>query len=224
MRRKRSSTFPAARDVPRGPGRPRSEDAHLAILRAGIALVREVGYDAVTMDGIALRAGVGKATLYRRWKSKETLIADALALIARAIPVPDTGSTRGDLVAVMRSSIAMYHDPATKGLLSGLVAAMARSSAIAEAVRSGFLAARAEVMRGVLVRGVERGDLRTDVDPHVAMDLLRGSLLVRGLLTGDRIDEPFAESAIDVVLRGLAPAARPRTPSRSRAHTQTRSR
>jgi AcrR family transcriptional regulator len=222
MERKRTTSPPAARIAPRGPGRPRSEDAHRAILLASIALVREVGYDAVTMDGIAQRAGVGKATLYRRWKSKETLIADALTLMARSLPVPDTGSTRDDLLAVMRSSIAMYHDPATKGLLSGLVAAMARSTAIAEAMRSGFLAARAEVMRGVLARGVERGDLRADVDPQVAMDLLRGSLLVRGLLTGDRIDEPFAESAIDVVLRGLTPDAPLRVLTRARVRTRSR--
>lgn len=213
MRRTRTSDASAA--AARGPGRPRSETAHSAILAAAIAMVREVGYDAATMDGIAERAAVGKATLYRRWPSKEPLIADALEGIARAFPVPDTGSTRDDLAEVLRGSLGMYRDPATRGLLSGLVAAMARSPVIAHAVRSGFLAARTTLMRAVLVRGVERGEIRADVDLAVAIDLLRGPLLMRGLLSGDRLDEPFIARVLDVVMRGLAPdgrrtAARPR--------------
>src|SRR3954471_22806426 len=131
MRRTRSSGS-ITLETPRGPGRPRSEAAHSAILAAAIAMVREVGYDATTMDGIAERAGVGKATLYRRWPSKEPLIADALEGIALAFPTPDTGSARGDLVEVLRGSLSMYRDPATRGLLSGLVAAMARSPMIAQ--------------------------------------------------------------------------------------------
>jgi AcrR family transcriptional regulator len=199
----------------RGPGRPRSEAAHSAILAAAIAMVREVGYDATTMDGIAERAGVGKATLYRRWPSKEPLIADALEGIARSFPVPDSGSTRDDLLTVLRGSLGMYRDPATRGLLSGLVAAMARSPMIADAMRGGFLAARTQLMRTVLQRGVARGELRADADLAVAIDLLRGPLLMRGLLSGDPLDEPFVRAVLDVVMRGLAPdarrAARPRS-------------
>ena len=120
----------------------------------------------------------------------------------------------------MRSSLAMYRDPATSGLLSGLVAAMARSPIIARAMREGFVAVRAEVMHAVLARGVARGELRADVDLIIAMDLLRGSLLVRGLLTGDTLDERFVTSVIDVVLRGLSPE--PRRSTRARAGTRIR--
>jgi AcrR family transcriptional regulator len=214
MRRSNPSKSPAAAAT-RGPGRPRSETAHAAILAAAIAMVREVGYDATTMDGIAERAGVGKATLYRRWPSKEPLIADALEGIARCFPVPDTGSTRGDLAEVLRGSLGMYRDRATQGLLSGLVAAMARSPLIADAIRGGFLAARTALMRAVLVRGVERGDVRADVDLSVAIDLLRGPLLMRALMSGDRLDEAFVTRLLDVVMRGLAPDARRRA-ARSR--------
>src|SRR5262245_1786735 len=107
----------------RRPGRPRSEEAHGAILSAGITLTREVGYDALAMDAIAERAGVGKATVYRRWASKETLMAEALDRLVRSIPVPDTGTTEGDLLELMRITMGMYRDPATQALLSGLVAA-----------------------------------------------------------------------------------------------------
>ena len=191
--------------APSRPGRPRSEEAHHAILSAAISLIREVGYDALAMDAIAARAGVGKATVYRRWATKETLVAEALERIMRSIPVPDTGTTEGDLRVMMRSSMDMYRDPATKGLLSGLIAAMARSERIAQAVRSGFLAARREALRQVLKRGVARGDLQEGLDFELAMDLLGGPLLFRMFLTGGRIDEQLSRAIVEVVLRGLAP-------------------
>jgi len=189
------------------PGRPRSEEAHGAILDASIELIREVGYDAVSMEGIAARAGVGKATVYRRWKTKEALVVEAIERIVRAVPPPDTGSTAGDLRVLMRSTVAMYRDPATSELLSGLIAAMARSEAIARTMRAGFHGARREALRRVLERGVARGELREGVDLELALDLLGGPLLYRALITGGTVDEPLSHAVIEVVLRGLAPEA-----------------
>jgi AcrR family transcriptional regulator len=187
----------------RGAGRPRSEEAHAAILSATIELVREVGYDAVAMEAVAARAGVGKATVYRRWRSKELLVAEAIGRIVRAIPTPDTGSVEGDVLALMRATTAMYRDPATAALLSGLVAAMARSEVVAEAVRSGFVARWREVMRAVLRRAVARGELRADLNAEVAMDLLSGPLFYRYLMRGVPIDERFVRAVVGTVLRGL---------------------
>ena len=189
-------------------GRPRSAEAHQAILDSAISLTREVGFDALAMDAIAARAGVGKATVYRRWKSKESLIAEALARFARAIPVPDAGSVREDLLIVMRGNMRMYQDPATAALLSGLVAAMARSAPIAEAVRSGFVAARRRAMRQVLARGIARGELGRRANTTLALDLLSGPLLYRALISGDTIDARMIKSMVAVVLRGLAPTER----------------
>lgn len=191
----------------RGRGRPRSAAANGAILDASIALVRELGYDAVSMDGIAARAGVGKATVYRRWDGKETLVAEAIQrLMSEAMRVPDTGATAGDVRALMRVAEGMYGDPATPMLLSGLVAAMARSERIARAVRSSFVASWRDAMRVVLARGVLRGDLRRSVDLELALDLLSGPPLHRALIGGRRIDRAFMRGVVDVVLRGLAPA------------------
>ena len=191
----------------RRPGRPRSEEAHGAILDAAISLIREVGYDALAMDAIAARAGVGKATVYSRWATKEALVAEALERIVRSIPIPDTGTTEGDLRVMMRDSVAMYRDPATKGLLAGLVAAMARSERIAQAVRSGFIATRRDALRQVLERGVARGGLQKGLDLELALDLLSGPLLFRMLITGGRIDERLTRGIVETVLRGLAPNA-----------------
>jgi AcrR family transcriptional regulator len=187
------------------PGRPRSEVAHQAILAAAVALLREVGYDAVTMDGIAARAGVGKATVYRRWATKEELVVEAITSLVRAFPVPDTGTTEGDLMALMRRALGMYADPATGLLLSGLVAAMARRPPIAAAMREGFVATWRDAVRQVLARGVARGDFRRRLDTELALDLLFGPLFHRYLLTGTPLDERLARGVVDVALRALAP-------------------
>lgn len=186
------------------PGRPRSDAAHSAILEASIALIRDFGFDAVTMEGIAARAGVGKATIYRRWTSRELLVAEAIRHVTQLMPMPDTGSTTLDLHSVMRGTLGMYQDPASAALLSGLVAAMARSDVIAEAVRSGFVATRRGAMRTVLTRGMVRGDLRADLDVELTIDMLSGPLLVRLLVTGAPIDERLATSVVDMVLRASA--------------------
>lgn len=195
--------------VTRSRGRPRSEEAHVAILVAAVALTREIGYDAVTMDGIAARAGVGKTTVYRRWSSKELLVTEAIGRIVRSFPVPRTGSLEGDLLQLMLQAIAMYRDPASLALLSGLVAAMARSTPIAEAVRRGFVASWREAVRSVLTRGVARGDLRADTDVELALDLLGGPPFYRFLITGTAIDERLARALVATLLRGFAPDVHP---------------
>jgi AcrR family transcriptional regulator len=195
----------------RRPGRPRSEEAHAAILDAAIDLIREVGYDALAMDAIAARAGVGKATVYRRWPGKEMLVVEAIGRIASAVAHPDTGSTAEDLRMLMNSTVRMYQDPATTTLLSGLVAAMARSAPIARAVRSGFHATLRAAMRRALERGVARGELREGADLELALDLLNGPLFYRSMITAGPIDEALARDVTASVLRGLAPEGdRPR--------------
>jgi AcrR family transcriptional regulator len=186
-------------------GRPRSAEAHAGILDAAIALTREVGFDALAMDAIAARAGVGKATVYRRWKSKEALIAEALERLVRSIPVPDTGSLDRDLHEVMRVNLAMYQDPATAMLLSGLVAAMARSVPIANAMRSGFLATRRDAMQRVVARGVARGELARGTDIELVLDILSGPFLYRTLMSGTSVNSRMVKRLVRAVLRGFAP-------------------
>ncbi|HEU4882460.1 MAG TPA: TetR/AcrR family transcriptional regulator [Longimicrobium sp.] len=192
-------------DRPR-PGRPRSEEAHTAILRASLELIREVGFDALAMDAIAARAGVGKATVYRRWKNKELLVVEAIDAIVRAVPDPDTGSTEGDLRVLMNATLRMYADPATAALLSGLVAAMVRSEPIARAVRGGFVGMRREAMRRALERGIARGELRAETDLELALDLLSGPMLWRYLIGGQSVDEGLARGSVDAVMRAFGPA------------------
>ena len=193
------------RNAPRRPpGRPRSREAHAAILSAAIALTRERGFDALSIEGIAARAGVGKATVYRRWASKEALISEALERMLRGFPIPDTGSVRGDLLAVMKQQRGLYADPATAELLSGLLAATVRSERISKAVRHGFVAAREEAIRTVLRRAVRRGELRPRLDLELALDLFSGPLFYRFLVTGRPIDERLGRKVVEALLRTLS--------------------
>jgi len=207
MGEEQASVQAAADVVARVPGRPRSEAAHDAIVAAALALTRAVGYDAVTMEGIAATAGVGKATVYRWWNSKDEVIAEALQRLLKGVPVPDTGTVREDLLAVQRTFVGMYGNPATRTLLSGLVAAMARSHLIAQAVRGGFAGDRIDAIRTVLERGIARGEVRADVDVETAIDMVAGPLMFRYLMRGESVDEPLGTRVVDLLLSGITPRA-----------------
>ena len=157
------------------------------------------------MDDVARRAGVGKATIYRRYRSKEELVTATIAQLVSEIRLPDTGSTRGDLQALMRNAVGVYSGSLEAGVMPGLVDAMSRDANLAKTVREGFLAGRRAALRSVLERGVARGDLSTDLDFELALDVLGGPLFYRLLVTGGPIDEPLAEGVAELILRGFAP-------------------
>ena len=186
--------------APRRPGRPRSTSAQDKILAACVELIRESGYDALAMEAIAARAGVGKTTVYRHWPSKEFIAAEAIARIVLGIAVPDTGGVETDVLALMRSMKRMYDDPGTVTLLPALVAAIARSTRVADAVRTGMASAWHAVIGRVLERAIERGELRADVDVEVAIELLAGPLFYRYLWLGLPIDESYLQAVVAAVL------------------------
>lgn len=183
-------------------GRPRSERVHRAILDAALGLLADEGWGGVTMEGIAERAGVGKATIYRRWKSREAVLAAAVERLVGEIGLPDTGTIAGDLLELMRRAVALYRGRSGR-LVPGLVSAMAQHAGVAEAVRGAFLAPRRAALREVLERAVRRGELRGDIDRELALDFLGGPLFYRLLITGGPLDEALAEGTVDVMIRGL---------------------
>ena len=203
----------ATTPVPRPPGRPRSARADRAILRATLELLAEAGIEGLTMEGIAERAGVGKATLYRRWTGREEVVAAAVEGFVSEITIPDTGTIEGDLLHLMRHAVALYKGRPGR-IMPGLVSAMAHSDALARTVRDGFLAHRRTALRTVLERAVRRGELRCDADLELALDFLGGPLFYRLLVTGGPLDDELARGVVDVMLRGMAAA--PRTPDHGR--------
>lgn len=192
-------------------GRPRDARADRAILAKTLELIAERGIGALRMTDVAGRAGVGKAAIYRRYDSKDELIAAAVtALVNQAIPVPDTGSTREDLVALMREAVAVYSDPVHAGVMPSLVEAMRHQRELARVVREDFLTKRRASLRTVLDRGIARGDLSPRHDVELALDVLGGPLFYRLLITGGPIDDDLATGVAELILRGFAPAKRPK--------------
>lgn len=188
-------------------GRPRSERAHRAILRATLELLAEQGYEGLAMESIAERAGVGKATVYRRWKNKAEVLTAAVEGFVSENTLPDTGSIEEDLLHLMRRAVANYQGLPGR-IMPGLIAGMAQDPALAHVVRTSFLAQRQAALRTVLVRGIRRGELREDFDLDLALDLLGGGILVRLLINGGAIDEQLARGTVEVVLRGIGVATR----------------
>jgi AcrR family transcriptional regulator len=186
-------------------GRPRDERADRAILEATIGLMAEAGARDLRVDDVASRAGVGKATIYRRYRSKDELIMAAVAGLVSEIAVPDSGRTRSDLLALMRSAVDLYRGSVEAAVMPSLVEAMSRDVDLARLVREGFLARRRAALRVVLERGIERGDLRADLNIDLALDVLGGPLFYRLLITGGPIDEQLAEGVVELILRGFAP-------------------
>jgi AcrR family transcriptional regulator len=197
-------------------GRPRDARADRAILEATRELIADLGVYGFRTEDVAARAGVGKGAIYRRYRSKDELVTAAIAaLVGEEIAVPDTGSTRADLLIVMREAVALYRGSAAGRLIPNLIGAIAEKPELARAVRDGFLAGRRQALAEVLRRGVERGDLRPDLDLELALDVLGGPLFYRLLVTGGPIDEQLAEGVTDLILRGFAPDQRRRAKSRT---------
>ena len=189
-------------------GRPRSSTAHLAILQAALDLLADVGYDGVSMEAVAQRAGVSKATVYRRWTSKMALVLELLESIAASHAEPDTGSVRDDLrQMVARVELALVHSQ-YGAVLTALASELPRNPEMAETFRTHFLAARRSGMLAVLRRGVERGELRADADLELVIDLLVGPLYYRVLVSGMPLSPAYAAAIVDHVVDGAAPPGR----------------
>ncbi|HET6546955.1 MAG TPA: TetR/AcrR family transcriptional regulator [Solirubrobacter sp.] len=193
------------RQAKRRPGRPVEARATQAALDSALDLIAERGLHGVTTNAVAERARTSKATMYRRWPTKDALIADAIGtLVNRQIEIPDTGSLAGDLRELLRAAVELYSTPRAAALMPELVAGVARDPGLAGAVRSGFLPARRRALEEVLRRAAERGELRDDVDHDLCLDLLGGVVFYRLLVTGGPLDDRLADDLTAVLLRAIA--------------------
>jgi AcrR family transcriptional regulator len=191
--------------VTRRPGRPRSERATAAILRAAGELLDSRGLDGLSVDAIAARAGVSKATIYRWWPNKAAIVMDAvLSATAPQIPFPDTGSVREDLRQQMGSVVRLFTKTATGRALVALIAQSQHDAATATALHERFIAPRRTTAGDVLRRGIDRGELRPDLDVETAIDTLYGALYYRLLVSGDPLTQRYVDRVIDQIYPTLA--------------------
>jgi AcrR family transcriptional regulator len=192
------------KDTARRPGRPRSERAEQAILQATIEAIGERGIDGVHCEDVATRAGVGKATLYRRWPGKEDLLIAAFAAMRRPLPEPRGESAREDLIALLTVVAADADDPRYAQQYALLHGAGERYPRLVARYKERVVEPRRELVRSVLRHGIETGELRPDTDVEVAMLLLTGAVMVRGKHDSSPAAPGFVERAVDELLRGIA--------------------
>lgn len=185
-------------------GRPRSKEADSAILRAATGLLAERGLGGMSIEEVAARAGVGKATIYRRWPSRGALALDAfLAEFLGQQPLPDTGTLRGDLLAALRAWITSVTKTSAGAMLAGLIAEAQQDAALAAAWRDRVVEPVRDQHAIMLDRAIARGEIAPGTDKDVVLDMLYGPAYHR-LLHGHRpLTDQFARRVVDLIVAGL---------------------
>jgi AcrR family transcriptional regulator len=193
----------------KSPGRPRSARADEAIIDAVLEMVAE-GHtvDALSMEAVAARAGVGKATIYRRWPNKEALIVDAVASMKGPVPAVGGTSVRDDLVTLL-SRVGQHNqsnETSRAGrIMSCLLPELHRSPSLHSCYQA-VVEPRRAVIREVLRRGMQTGELRADLDVELALALLSGPIMVQTILGWNpKLDmQDLPARVVDAVLAGIA--------------------
>ncbi|MFZ0300312.1 MAG: TetR/AcrR family transcriptional regulator [Candidatus Sulfotelmatobacter sp.] len=189
----------------RPPGRPRSEQARLAILRSTLKLLGKNGFSELTIEAVAAHAGVGKATVYRWWSKKAALIADAFASsTTRKLHFPDTGSVRTDMSQQMRQLIKVFCGRRGR-IVSAILGGGQSDRDLITAFRERFLWPRRKEAYATLRRGILRGELRNDVDMDLILDSLYGPIYMRFLIRHDKLTPDFVDNLCELVLGGARP-------------------
>ncbi|QKV95316.1 TetR/AcrR family transcriptional regulator [Streptomyces sp. NA02950] len=195
-------------------GRPRSAAADAAIIEAALRLLEEgTTVDGLSIERIAREAGVGKATVYRRWPGKEALMLEVLRSLEEPGPEPAGVSARDDIVTILEFMRRRGLAKRNSALLRSVVTQMHANRELWRAYEENVIAARRAALHEVLRRGVERGEIRGDVDLELLGELFTGPMLTRAILHEWReLPEGLAERIVDTVLEGVAPRGRGASP------------
>src|SRR5690242_12777745 len=184
-------------------GRPRDPSRDGVIRAAILRLLADVGYGALTMDAVASEAGVGKATIYRRWRTKQDLVVDTISDLNRAgSAAPDTGSVEGDLRDMMHQMVALISGPTGAATLS-LLSTMPHQPALAEAFRQGPLAVWRQAYDDIWRRAEERGEVRSGLSRSTIAETTSALMVQRWLLTGEPVDDAYADEVLETVVLPL---------------------
>ena len=184
-------------------GRKRDHTRDPEILDAALDVLAETGYERMTIDMVAARAKAGKATLYRRWASKGELVIDAVACIKNknldADNLPDTGTLRGDLVAMIQPHSIEDADRKLQ-IMAGLASMLSRDPDLAEAANIAIVEPRAAINRTLLMRAIARGEIRADIDVATIALVSPSMAFYRTLILRKQVDREFIISIIDNVI------------------------
>lgn len=188
--------------APVGRGRPRAVGVEQRLVEATLELAGELGVAGMSMDDLAQRAGVSKATIYRRWPSKEALVLDAMRHGMLAPPDVDTGSLRGDLVDYLTGFAERMSSTTRRDVLPHLIEASLYDVALRASLEE-YVQHRRGPMIAIVRRGVERGELAADTDVEVLVDVLISPFMYRRLLSHAPIDTTLVDRVLALVLPDL---------------------
>ncbi|MEY9875515.1 AcrR family transcriptional regulator [Streptacidiphilus sp. MAP12-33] len=199
------------------PGRKRDASRDDALRQAALEVLAEVGYDRLTVDAVAARAGAGKATCYRRWAGKAELVVDAVSHMKARLEQPDTGSLRGDLIALTSHATA-GDDSFRVDVQAGLVSGLVRDAQLREVFAERFVAPRKAVFRTVFEHAVERGEIAPVPNAELLSDIVPSLVFHQMILTGRPPDAAFILRVIDEIVLPLAQATPQTQSNRSKQH------
>jgi AcrR family transcriptional regulator len=183
-------------------GRPRSAAADAAILDATAQLLAEAGYQHLTMEAVAVRAGVAKTTVYRRWAAKPDLVLATMAHLTTDLVQADTGSLRSDLLGLLRGQLVRLTSEPYAATVRALQLAVAEKPELAQRAADGFLADRRREVDVIVDRALARGELQPGVDRELVFDLCVGALFMRVLIMRLPVTADLPEKLVDAVLLG----------------------
>lgn len=189
-----------------GPGRPRSARSHANILEATRDLLIEAGIHGISIEGVAKQAGVGKATIYRHWDSKDALISEAIGSVADEIDIPDTGDVWKDFSIVLKGLITSLTDNASFSAIKKVIAGLMESPALMDVYREQFIEPRYQVLHDILYKGIERGELRADIDVTNVIQVVGGSYFYTFFLMESPLSiDDWLAKVKPIIMQGLAP-------------------
>ncbi|MBG0826359.1 TetR/AcrR family transcriptional regulator [Planomonospora sp. ID67723] len=189
-------------------GRPRDPALDRAIAAATVELLTEVGYRTMSLDLVARRAGVARASIYRRWRTKAHLVYETVFTELGPHAVPDLGSLEADLAALVDALRAELSAPAAMAAVNGVLADFAADEAFRAHVRNRFLAPTTAALRQVLHRAAVRGEVSADAPADLLVEALGGTVFFRSIVLGAPMDEADARRLTRIVLDGVRPRHR----------------
>lgn len=189
----------ATRSAPRT-GPYRNHVSHESIIAATWGLLEELGYHDLTIEGVAARAGVGKATIYRWWPSKGALVAEAISAHLDHAPLPDTGDVRSDLKASIQVAIDNYSGTVAGVAIPALLADLTFDSSSYDSFVQSFLRPRREASAAVVQRAIDEGRLPADTDINLLLDIWAGTIFYRVLISREPLGEDLASTLTAFIL------------------------
>jgi AcrR family transcriptional regulator len=186
----------------RRPGRPRDPQVDEAVSHAVVEVLARCGMSGFTVDKVASAAGVGKATIYRRWPSREDLIQEVWEHIHEETPKPDTGDLRTDLDVFVGHLAEFVSDPDRRQAILHVVAAAAVDPELGRRLAD-FKRTRGEAVRRIVRQAKKRGELRSGLDEGVVAEMIVAGIFFRVLMSGGPVDRKHADRCVDIVLNGI---------------------